>query len=30
VEVLEVQRAGGRALPAGEALRGWDPGARLG
>ena len=30
VEVLEVQRAGGRALPAGEALRGWDPVARLG
>lgn len=30
VEVLEVQRAGGRALPAAEALRGWDPGRRLG
>ncbi len=30
VEVLEVQRAGGKALPAAEALRGWDPGARLG
>jgi methionyl-tRNA formyltransferase len=30
VEVLEVQRAGGRAMPAAEALRGWDPGPRLG
>lgn len=30
VEVLAVQRAGGRALSAAEALRGWDPGARLG
>ncbi|EYD78024.1 Methionyl-tRNA formyltransferase [Rubellimicrobium mesophilum DSM 19309] len=30
VEVLEVQRAGARAMPAAEALRGWDPGARLG
>jgi methionyl-tRNA formyltransferase len=30
VEVLEVQRAGSRALPVAEALRGWDPGARLG
>ena len=30
VEVLEVQRAGARALPVAEALRGWDPGARLG
>ena len=29
VEVLEVQRAGAKALPAAEALRGWDPGARL-
>ncbi len=29
VEVLEVQRAGARALPAAEALRGWTPGARL-
>ncbi|TNC70337.1 methionyl-tRNA formyltransferase [Rubellimicrobium roseum] len=30
VEVLEVQRAGAKALPVAEALRGWDPGARLG
>lgn len=30
VEVLEVQRAGARALPAAEALRGWVPPARLG
>ena len=30
VEVLEVQRAGARAMAAEEALRGWDPGARLG
>ncbi len=30
VEVLEVQRAGGKALPAAEALRGWAPPARLG
>jgi methionyl-tRNA formyltransferase len=30
VDVLEVQRAGSRALPVAEALRGWDPGARLG
>ena len=29
VEVLEVQRAGGKALPVAEALRGWDPGPRL-
>ena len=29
VEVLEVQRAGGKALPVAEALRGWEPGARL-
>jgi methionyl-tRNA formyltransferase len=30
VEVTEVQRAGGRPLPAAEALRGWSPPARLG
>ena len=30
VEVLEVQRAGSRAMPATEALRGWDPGERFG
>lgn len=30
VEVLEVQRAGGRPLPVAQALRGWNPGARLG
>jgi methionyl-tRNA formyltransferase len=29
VEVLEVQRAGARPLPAAEALRGWSPGRRL-
>jgi methionyl-tRNA formyltransferase len=30
VEVLEVQRAGGRPMAAAEALRGWVPPARLG
>ncbi len=30
VEVLEVQRAGGKPLSVAEALRGWNPGARLG
>ena len=30
VEVLEVQRAGAKTLPVAEALRGWDPGTRLG
>jgi methionyl-tRNA formyltransferase len=30
VEVTEMQRAGGRPLPAAEALRGWSPPARLG
>lgn len=30
VEVLEVQRPGGRALPVAEALRGWAPPGRLG
>ncbi|WP_210529142.1 methionyl-tRNA formyltransferase [Rubellimicrobium arenae] len=29
VEVLEVQRAGARALAAADALRGWNPGDRL-
>ena len=29
VEVLEVQRAGAKALTVAQALRGWDPGARL-
>ncbi len=29
VEVLEVQRAGAKALPAVEALRGWEPPRRL-
>jgi methionyl-tRNA formyltransferase len=30
VQVLDVQRAGGRVLPVEEALRGWVPPARLG
>jgi methionyl-tRNA formyltransferase len=30
VEVLKVQRAGAKPLPATEALRGWNPGRRLG
>jgi methionyl-tRNA formyltransferase len=30
LEVLEIQRAGGRALLVAEALQGWDPGDRLG
>jgi methionyl-tRNA formyltransferase len=30
VEVLELQRAGGKPLSAAEALRGWSPGGRLG
>ena len=30
VEVLALQRAGGRPLPAADALRGWEPPARLG
>lgn len=30
VEVLELQRAGARALPAEDALRGWSPPPRLG
>ncbi len=29
VEVLEVQRAGAKALPVADALRGWSPGRRL-
>ena len=29
VEVLEVQRAGAKALPVTDALRGWSPGRRL-